>query len=203
MFNKARHCLALMALSACALAAAGGCRNACMFYQAPSAGMLGISVDQYNEQQEHNAEAAKYIVYQHEFELNEYRDGENVGGYRLNEAGEDHLKKIAYNLRRGSPYQVIVERSQTSVKPGTTYEYPIHRDPELDQKRRLVVVRALTRMGIPDADQIVVVAPSFAQPFTAAEAEAAYQRGIAPRTLGGFGGGGFGFGGFGGFGGFF
>jgi hypothetical protein len=100
---------------------------------------------------------------------------------------------------------VIVERSQTSVKPGTKFEYPIHHDPELDQKRRLVVVRALTRMGIPNAEQIVVVAPSFAQPYTSLEAESAYRRGIMPFQNGGggfgggLGGGGFGGGGFGGF----
>jgi hypothetical protein len=197
------HRMGLVALTATALCAASGCglRNAWMHYQRPSPGMLGVSVDQYNEPQEHNAEAAKYIVYQHEFELNRYEDGDNVGGYRLNEAGEDHIKKISFNLRRGSPYQVVVERSQTTVKPGTQFEYPIHQDPELDSKRRQVVVRALTKMGIPNADEIVVVAPSFAQPYTSAEAEASYERGISPRTLGNGGLGGFG--GFGGFGGGF
>jgi hypothetical protein len=201
MSKQHHHRLGLSALAAGLLIAAGGCglRNSWMHYQAPSPGMLGVAVDQYNEPQEHNAEAAKHIVYQHEFELNRHEDGQNVGGYRLNEAGEDHVKKIAYNLRRGSPYQVVVERSQTSVKPGTRFEYPVHQDPELDAKRRQVVVRALTNMGIPNADEIVVVAPSFAQPYTAAEAEAAYERGLGMRGFGGgFGGFGGGFGGFGG-----
>jgi hypothetical protein len=163
-----------------------------------AAKMLGTDVDQYLEPQEYNAEAAKYIVYQHEFELNQYKDGRTVGGYRLNYAGEDHVKQIAYNLRRGAPYQVVVERSTTSVKPGTKYEYPVYLNPELDTKRRLVVVRALTKMGIPNADELVVVAPSFAQPLTGPEAVWSYQRGMMQGFWGRGGGFGGGFGGFGG-----
>jgi hypothetical protein len=161
--------------------------------------MLGTEVDMLMQEQEQNAEAFKYIIHVHEFELNEYHLGHNVGGVRLNEYGEDHVKRIAEQLRQGSHYPVVVERNQTSVRPDTQHKYPVHFDPELDLRRREVIVRALTKMGIPDADQRVVVAPSFAQPFTGAEAEAAYRAGF--RGSGGFGGGAGGFGGFG-FGGF-
>jgi len=86
---------------------------------------------------------------------------------------------------------VVVERSQTSAKAGTKYQYPVHFNPELDMKRREVVVRALTRMGIADADTRVVVAPAFAQPLTGNEAQSAYATGLSGGGLGG-GGGGFG-----------
>ncbi|MEQ8789792.1 MAG: hypothetical protein RIC55_26090 [Pirellulaceae bacterium] len=198
MSIKTFYRLSLLVAATALIVPASGCGWRC--FGGTATKMLGADVDQYLEPQEHNAEAAKYIVYQHEFELNEYEDGREVGGYRLNYAGEDHVKQIAYDLRRGSPYQVVVERSRTSVKPGTKHEYPVHLNPELDMKRRLVVVRALTKMGIPNADEIVVVAPSFAQPFTSSEAERAYQRGLNQGSQGGFGGvGGIGAGGFGGF----
>ena len=39
------------------------------------------------------------------------------GTYYLNEDGEDHVRKIAANLREGVPYPVIIERSRSSAKP--------------------------------------------------------------------------------------
>jgi hypothetical protein len=52
--------------------------------------MLGKQVDFLNMQQEENAQSSKYVVAAHEFELNKLEEGVNVGGYRLNEYGEDH-----------------------------------------------------------------------------------------------------------------
>lgn len=165
--------------------------------------MLGMVVDQLNEQQEVNAEASKYVVYQHEFELNEFGDGTKKPGLRLNPYGEDHLKQIAANLRaHGGVFPVVVERSQTSSQPNTEFHYPVHYDADLDLRRRTVVVAALEEMGIGDAENLVVVAPAFAQPYTAIEAQRAYIQGIIGQGNGGggFGGGG-GFDGGGGFGG--
>ena len=193
---------------AVALSAAGGCAHgdkAAVYYEPPSPPpMLGAAVDELNHAQEENAEPAKFIIYQHEFQMNEVVDGRNVGGVRLNEYGEDHVKRIADALKQGAPWPVIVERSQTSARPDTEFQYPVHFNPELDLKRREGVVRALVRMGIADAEERVVVAPSFAQPITAEEAERAYYRGTSGRTGAGFGGGfgGFGVGGSGGIGGF-
>jgi hypothetical protein len=181
------------------LFAVAGCQHAAMFYQSPNGPeMLGTKVDQLNQAQEENAEASKYVVYQHEFKLNvRDEEGRVYPGVRLNEFGEDHVKRIAENIRRGAPYPVVIERNRTSVKEGTEYKYPVHFDPELDMRRREVVVRALNKMGIPDADTRVVVAPAFAEPLTAMEAQMSYGRGI--RNFGGGMGGGGGFGG--GFGG--
>ena len=102
-----------------------------------------------------------------------------MAGIRLNEYGEDHVRKIAENLRNGAMFPVVVERSQTSPRPGTKYKYPVHFNPDLDMKRREVVVRALTRMGIADADTRVVVAPAFAQPLTGKK-----RTGLRHRSLG-------------------
>jgi hypothetical protein len=160
---------------------------------------LGSVVDQIFMQQEINAEASKFVIYMHEFELNESTND----GWRLNAYGEDHVKQIAANLLRGDPFPVIVERSQTSVRPGTTYRYPIHFSDQLDARRRLVVVSALRAMGVVDADQRVIVAPAYAEGLTAGEASRAYTRSVSGNGAfsgGGFGGFGGGFGGF--FGGF-
>jgi hypothetical protein len=184
------------------LLSAAGCGTPSLYYQPPpSPEMLGTKVDQIMDVQEENAEASKFVIYQHEFELNRYQDGQMVSGLRLNEYGEDHVRKIAENLRNGAMFAVIVERSQTSPLPGTKYQYPVHLNPNLDMQRREVVVRALTRMGIADADARVVVAPAFAQPLTGQEAEQAYATGLWGGGMGGGWGGGMGGGMGGGFGG--
>ena len=194
--------LAPCMLALCVLATAAGCQQgaASLFYSPPPPPpMLGSVVDQLGEAQEHNGEVFKYIVHQHEFDLNDYEDGQRFGGWKLNEYGEDHVKKIAENVKRGVPYPVVIERNNTSVKDGTKFAYPVHFDPDLDMKRRAVVVKALTRLGVTDAEQRVVVAPSFAQSITGREGIRAYYRGL--RNFGGGGGGfggGFGGGGFGG-----
>jgi hypothetical protein len=201
-FLKSAACLCALPV----LLAAVGCTSPSLFYQPPPPPeMLGTKVDQLMQTQEDNAEASKFVIYQHEFELNEHKEGRISDGLRLNAYGEDHVRKIAENLRQGAPYPVVVERSQTSPKAGTKYQYPVHYNADLDMNRREVIVRALTRMGIEDADMRVVVAPAFAQPLNGNEAESAYGVGISGGGFGGggFGGGGFGGGGFGGGGGWF
>lgn len=158
---------------------------------------LGAIVDETFKTQEENAEAFKYIVHCHEFELNEAtKEGVNTGGWRLNEYGEDHIKQIAVNMKRGDHYPIIVERSQTSSKPGTEFGYPVHYNDELDARRRKTVVAVLTALGVPDAEERVIVAPSFAVDMEATRAARAYNMG----GMGGMGGGG-GMGGMGGGGG--
>ena len=139
--------------------------------------------------QENNAEASDFVVHEHEFYL---------GGTRMNYAGEDHVKQIAARLLAGQQFPVIIERSRHSVRPTDEYRYPVHLNPALDMARREVIVQALLAMGLPDAEQRVVVAPALTPGYTGNEAQAAYLRGLQ----GNFGGGGFGGGGFGG-GGFF
>ncbi len=156
----------------------------------PPPPMLGTSVDAINMTQEINAEASKYVVYAHEFVLNNPTDTHGTTGWRLNPYGQDHVKQIAINLRRGDQFPVVVERSSTTADPNSQYQYPIHFNARLDAARREVVVNSLIALGIHDADQRVVVAPAFAEGLTATEAAAAYTRSLRPgRQRGGFGGG--------------
>jgi hypothetical protein len=199
--RKRRVSLALLAALA-----AGGCtprqKIAAYYDPPPPPAMLGTEVDEINRAQEENAEAAKFIIYQHEFQLNHLEDGRNIGGVRLNEYGEDHVKRIADQIKKGAPWPVVVERSQTTAWVDTQFQYPVHFDPDLDLRRREAVVRALVRLGVADAEQHVVVAPSFAQGITSEEAVRAYYRGTSGWGSGGGYGGFGGIGGFGGFGGF-
>ena len=181
------------------LALAGGChwhRVRAVYSPPPPAEPLGSKSDAIWRLQEVNAEASDFVIHQHEFEYN---------SHRLNMAGEDHVKQIAYRIRQGHPFPVVVERSLTSVRPGTQFQYPVHPNPKLDLKRREVVVRALAAMGVPDAEQRVVVAPAYVPGMKATEDAAAYRRALNPRYFNFFGvghfgpfGSGFGFGGFGG-----
>lgn len=187
---------ALLVIGAVALMATGCAHYRCaeaLYEPPPPAAPLGTLSDHHWQIQEANGEASDFVVYQHEFEMNKAR---------LNMAGEDHVKQIAARLHEGRNLPVLVERSMTTARPDTEFQYPVHPNPELDMLRREVVVRSLTAMGIPDADQRVVVAPALAPGQKATEARAAYLRGYSGRGYGGAGFGGFGGGFFGPFTGF-
>ncbi|MEO8493461.1 MAG: hypothetical protein ABI614_00210 [Planctomycetota bacterium] len=173
-------------LSVTSFSVSVGCGNHHFFRtEAP----LGSISDDVWRAQEHNAEASDFVLYQHEFKLNEVR---------LNTAGEDHVKQIAERISNGDNFPVVIERSNTTARLDTDYKFPVHPNPELDMQRRKLIVNALVRLGVPDADERVVVAPAFAEGFQSQEAMSAYGRGFS--LQGGQGGGGFGGGG-GGFGG--
>ena len=101
---------------------------------------------------------------------------------------------------------MLVERSTTSKRDDTEYKYPVQANPELDMQRRAVIVQLLTALGVPDAEQRVIVSPQLNRGFQDGEAERAYYQGFSNGQFGGgfgggfggFGGGGFGGGGFGG-----
>lgn len=154
----------------------------------PSPASLGALSDPIWQNQEVNAEHSDFVVHQHEFT----RDAE-----WLNTAGEDHVKQIAVRLLSGQDARVVVERGMMSARADTEFQYPVHPDPQLDMRRREVVVRSLAAMGVRDADERVMVAPDIAQGITGNEAEAAYARGLSSGTYGAPG-----LGGLGGFGGF-
>lgn len=181
------------ALSAVALAICGcyGYQSTYLGGGASPHGPLGTLSDPMWQVQEDNAEPSKFVVYQHEWQLNTTR---------LNTDGEDHVRQIAARLSAGQNFPVLVERSRTSPRETTEYKYPVHVNPELDMKRREVIVQALTSMGVSDASQRTIVSPALTRGFTDAEAERAYMRSMYNFNSygGGFGGGGFG--GFGGLG---
>jgi len=192
---------------------------------------LGSVVDEANRTQEENAEAAKFIVYMHEFEVNtpnqaklfqskagidgkfKFDTDDRIQGFRLNPAGQDHIRQIARHLISSQsqnldydyePHRyVVIERSDTSKRWDTVHRYPVHFNDKVDAARRQVVVNALSMLGVADADRVVVVAPAFPEGLNAGEASQAYGEGF--NYGGGFqgGGGNFGGGGFGGGGGNF
>ena len=168
-----------------------GCATAHDEVCIPPPAMLGTEVDQLMIQQERNAEFTKFVIPMHEFELNRTSGEGRERGWRLNEFGEDHVKQIAAGLRAGQDFPVLVERSQTTALPDTDYKFPVHFSDELDLKRRTVVVAALERMGILDAEQRVIVAPAIAEGYTVNEAVRAYNRigGSSNQSGSGSGGG--------------
>jgi len=180
-----------MATACLMILVAGGCQGpACSnYYAPPAAAPLGSLSDPVWQNQEMNAEHSDFVIHEHEFEQQPDR---------LNTGGEDHVKQIAARLLGGQDAAVVVERSMSSPRPDTEFQYPVHPNPELDMRRRDIVVRSLLAMGVNDADERVVVAPAFAQGMTGNEAEAAYGAGLSGGAYGASGAGGFG-GGFGGF----
>jgi len=129
-----------------------------------------------------NAEAADFILHRHDF----------VGSTAdLTPAGRDRILEIAARAR-SAPFPVLIERSWHNSNP------------ELDAHRRSIIVQVLGDLGIPEADQRVIVAPAYGPGITSQEAELDFYQNTYSRGLGGgFGGGGFGnnAAGFGGFGG--
>jgi hypothetical protein len=168
---------------------AAGCNSGAWrpYFKTPPMVSLGSQSDAIWQNQEANAEMSDFVVHQHEFQ----KDTE-----WLNTGGEDHVKQVATRLLAGQDAQVVVERSMASARLDTQHQYPVHPNPELDMRRREIIVRSLTAMGIADADERVVVAPAFAQGFTGSEAEAAYYSGMSGSGFGGGMGSTSGFGGF-------
>ena len=149
---------------------------------------LGTLSDPVWQNQENNAEHSDFVIHEHEFIADtEY----------LNTLGEDHLKQIAARLAAGQDALVLVERSMNSARPETVHKYRVHPNPELDVKRRDIVVRSLLAMRIPDADTRTVIAPDLAPRYRAAETATSDFSDYGGGFQNGGGGGGFG-GGFGG-----
>ncbi|MDB5341582.1 MAG: hypothetical protein JWN70_7201 [Planctomycetaceae bacterium] len=161
---------------------------------------LGTLSDPIWQKLEHNAEASDFVIHEHEFTANTAR---------LNAAGEDHVKEIAYRITKKPtlPYPIIIEPSSMSPRAGDKYGFAVHNDQALDMNRRQVVVTALQALGMTDAEQKVVCSPALTPGFQSFEGERAYGRGFSGMQGafggGGVGGGGGGFGGGGGGGGFF
>jgi len=144
-----------------AVLAAGGCPGwKEILPQRPAASPLGTLSDPVWQNQELNAEKSDFVVHEHEFvENSEF----------LNFAGEDHLKQIAARLATGQDAQVVVERTRNFARPDTEYKYRVNLNPEMDMRRRDIVVRCLLAMKIADADTRVVIAPDLAPSYRAGE----------------------------------
>lgn len=137
---------------------------------------VGQVSDSFWETQQTNAEAADFIFYDHEFE------GDTA---RLAPGAKKKLMSVALRLEH-VPFPVTVEESPHNARP------------ELDLARRRTVVEQLARLGVPQAENRVVIANAFAEGITAIEGEANYYQMISGNVYeGGYGAGGA-YGGFGG-----
>jgi uncharacterized membrane protein YgcG len=193
-----RQITALFTVAALIAVTAAGCghcrksRNYCAaagYYPAP----LGTLSDPVWQQQESNAEASDFVVYEHEWTGNTTD---------LNDLGKTHVKQIAARALM-VPFPILVQQSSMTARPDTRYQFPVHNNEELDMQRRQLVVQALITMGVQDAEERVVVSPALTPGFESFEAERAYGIGFSGGGWGGWGGGGGGGGGFGGGFGFF
>ena len=113
---------------------------------------LGAVTDVFWETQQTNAEAADFIFFDHEFK------GKTA---ELAPGAKRHLESVALRLPH-VPFPVVIEQSAHNRRPA------------LDAARRQVIVEHLVRMGIPDVENRVVIAPAFAEGFSAIEGEQAY-----------------------------
>jgi hypothetical protein len=173
--------MSLLAICAIAALGAAGCQqDNVQGDRKPIVQPLGAMSDCVWAHQEANAEHADFVVYENEFRL----DSEI-----LNTAGEDHVRQIAARLASGQDARVLVEQSMSSAQPDTKYHYRIHPNPDLDLRRREIVVGSLTAMGICDAEARVVVAPSLAPKYRYGESPT-----VEPKTSANNGFGGFSFG---------
>jgi len=135
---------------------------------------LGQVSDSFWETQQTNAEAADFVFYDHEFR------GDTA---ELAPGAKRHLEMVAMRLEH-APFPIVIEQSEHNARP------------QLDGARRQTIVMHLNRMGVTNADERVVVANTFAEGFTAIEAERAYYNGVlnggfeggAGRRFGGTGG---------------
>lgn len=175
------------------VAGCGHLQTARMLYQPPPPPQpLGAQSDAIWQIQETNAMASDFVIHDHEF---------TADTVKLNSAGMDHVKAIAARLQCGQDFPVVVERTMTSIDPDSEFQFPVNPNPELDLKRRKVIVASLAAMGVDDAEQRVVVAPAYVPGLKGTESEQSYYQGIQSSGFGfGFGGGGGGGGGFGNFG---
>lgn len=183
--------LAYVAITAQFVGMLSGCCNSKSdFLGALTPAPLGAISDAIWQKQEENAEASDFVIHEHEF------IGNTV---RLNRAGEEHLMSIA-SRAENVPFPIIVQTSSMSPPMDDEDGAAVNGNVALDVNRQELVVMALKRLGVTDAEDRVIVAPALTPGFEGFEAESAVQRGFTSRS--GIGGGGFGGGGFGGGGGF-
>ncbi|MEX0866836.1 MAG: hypothetical protein WD030_05720 [Pirellulales bacterium] len=137
---------------------------------------VGQATDAFWETQQTNAEAADFVFYDHEF----------VGDTaELAPGAKKKLMAVALRLEH-VPFPITIEESLHNARP------------QLDLARRRTVVEQLARLGIPQAENRVVIASAFAEGITAVEGEANYYQVISGNIYEGGRGAGGAYGGFGG-----
>jgi hypothetical protein len=140
---------------------------------------LGQVTDSFWETQQTNAEAADFIFYDHEFRFDTKARQETA---ELTPGGKKHLQQVALRLEH-VPFPVVIEESPRNARP------------DLDQSRRQTIVEQLGRLGLPNAEERVIVANAFPPGYTGIESENSFYNtlstgfgGGAGRRFGGYGG---------------
>ena len=131
--------VAAAVIASATILALTGCQHWKQYYSRPPAQPLGALIDPVWQMQERNAEMSDFVVH-----LHEWREHDSEF---LNNSGEEHVKSIAARLKKGQDAFVIVERSKHTARPDTKYKFPVHTNPELDLRRREMIVRLLGAMG--------------------------------------------------------
>ena len=117
---------------------------------------LGQASDAFWETQQTNAEAADFIFYDHEF----------VGDTaQLTPLAKRHLEQVAKRLEH-VPFPIVIEETTLDPKNG------------LDQARRQKIIEQLARLGLPNAEERVVLSNAFPEGLTSIEAASAYSYGV-------------------------
>lgn len=183
MFRYSELLTCPLAASVMAVGLLGGCSHCerCQYMGDITPKPIGMLSDPIWQAQEQNAEAADFIVYEHEWAGN---------SAMLNQDGKEHINQIAAraNMHR---FPIVIEPATKSPRDDTQYFYPVHGDKELDARRRAMMVEALQLLGVPDADERVVVATSYSPGFYGFEGQKAFSEGFSGRGgVGGSGGGG-------------
>jgi len=130
--------------------------------------------------QEANAEASDFVIHEHEWQGN---------SATLNDRGKEHVKMIATRANE-QKFPILIEPSSKSVREETEFHYPVHNDDELDARRRVLVVEALQVLGVPDAEERVVLSPAYSRGYHGFEARGVFRQGYRSNGAGGGGGGG-------------
>ena len=108
-----------------------------------------------------NGEANDFVIHRNEFVDN---------SSELSPYGRDHIAEIAARMS-SSPFPVLVQRSYNNS------------DPELDAARRQMVVRVLTDLGNPDADQRTVVSQPYSNGLNSTEGAQDHGRFVRSRLF--------------------
>jgi hypothetical protein len=179
----------------------GECRRANDLGPDAIPGPPGTYVRPWNDAMICSARQQQFLVARHEW----YN-----GGLQPGPEGQRHLNTMAEAMLL-APHQVVVEEEPTMLFQDEAYQDAIARTNALNQQRRAVVVDALLKAGVADADQRVWLSSFDRVGIHGAEAPQAYnqlifggnQQGNQGGGMGGGLGGAMGGGGFGGGGGGF
>ena len=153
MLNIKTHCLFLvltaLVLAGCHGTAARDGRAATPPYDRPFA--LGQVTDAHTDTQETNAEAFKFIMYDHEFRESETRGGTKTT--TLTPDGKKHLTQIAVRLAQ-VPFPVVIEETEShqvnDLRRANVVRWicAFHEIPEGDPQREMIEGRVIIAPAI-------------------------------------------------------